>query len=45
MTKQEFRDWLDTIIPLGCSNWEIREEFEDGNILVAFTNVSDDDHD
>ena len=45
MTKQEFIDWLDTVIPLGCSDWEIREEFDDGTILVAFTNVSDEEDD
>ncbi len=45
MNKQEFIDWLDTIISLGCSDWEIRDEFDDGTILVAFTNVSDDDDD
>ena len=33
MTKQEFIDWLDTIIPLGCSDWDIREEFDGGNIM------------
>ena len=45
MTKQEFIDWLDTIIPLGCSDWEIREEFDDGIILVAFENISDEEDD
>jgi hypothetical protein len=45
MNKQEFIDWLDTIIPLGCSDWEIREEFDDGIILVAFENISDEEDD
>jgi hypothetical protein len=45
MTKQEFIDWLDTVIHLGCSDWEIREEFDDGTILVAFENISDEEDD
>ena len=39
MTKEQFINWLDTIIDISTVDWEIRDEFEDGTILVAFVNV------
>jgi hypothetical protein len=41
MNRQDFFEWLDTIIDKGYSDWEIVEDFADGNILIKFTNIEE----
>ena len=43
MNRQDFFEWLDTIIDKGNSDWEIVEDFADGNIWVRFTNIEEDE--
>ena len=43
MTRKEFFEWLDTIIDRGSSDWEVIEEFDDGNIWIRFNNIEEDD--
>jgi len=45
MNRQDFFDWLDTIIDKGNSDWEIIEDFADGNIWIKFTNIEEEDED
>ena len=41
MTREDFYEWLDTIIEKGNSDWELVEDFEDGTIYISFKNVGD----
>lgn len=43
MNRQDFFEWLDTIIDKGNSDWELVEDFADGNIWVRFTNIEEDE--
>ena len=45
MERDDFFKWLDTIILLGDSNWELRTEFESGHVLIAFSNIVMDEAD
>jgi hypothetical protein len=39
MNREDFFNWLDTILDNGNSDWEVVEDFGDGNIWIRFTNV------
>ena len=41
MNRQDFFEWLDTIIDKGNSDWQIVEDFSDGNIWIRFTNIGE----
>lgn len=40
MNREEFIEWLDTIIDKSNVDWEIRHEFDDGTVMVAFMGVN-----
>ena len=39
MKREDFFNWLDTIIDKGNSDWEVVEDFADGNIWIKFNNI------
>ena len=39
MNREDFFNWLDTIIDKGNSDWEVIEDFADGNIWIKFNNI------
>ena len=41
MDRAGFFEWLDTLIDKGNSNWEVVEDFADGNIWIRFTNIEE----
>ena len=41
MDREDFFNWLDTIIDNGNSDWEVVEDFEDGNIWIKFNNIEE----
>lgn len=41
MDRAAFFEWLDTIIDEGNSDWEVVEDFADGNIWIRFTNIKE----
>lgn len=43
MSRSEFFEWLDTIIDKGNSDWEVVEDFGDGNIWIRFTNIEEEE--
>ena len=43
MDKQDFFDWLDSIIDKGNADWELVESFETGHFLIRFSNICDDE--
>jgi hypothetical protein len=41
MERDDFFKWLDTIIDKGNSDWEIIEDFADGNIWIRFSKIAE----
>jgi hypothetical protein len=41
MNREDFFNWLDTIIEEGDSDWEVVEDFADGNIWIKFINIEE----
>jgi hypothetical protein len=41
MEREDFFDWLDTIIEKGNSDWELVEDFGDGTLYIKFNNIED----
>jgi len=41
MKREDFFEWLDTVIGKGNSDWEVVEDFGDGNVWIRFTNIND----
>ena len=41
MNREDFFNWLDTIIDNGNSDWEVIEDFGDGNIWIKFSNIEE----
>ena len=41
MEREDFFTWLDTIIDKGNSDWEIIEDFADGNVWIKFSNIAE----
>jgi hypothetical protein len=41
MDREVFFEWLDTLIDKGNSDWEVIEDFADGNIWIRFTNIQE----
>ena len=41
MNREDFFNWLDTIIDNGNSDWEVIEDFGDGNIWIKFSNIDE----
>jgi len=43
MKRQDFFNWLDTIIEEGNSDWEVVEDFADGNLWIKFNNIEEEE--
>ena len=41
MQREDFFNWLDTIIDKGNSDWDVVEDFSDGTIWIKFNNIED----
>jgi len=41
MKREDFFNWLDTIIDKGNSDWYLVEDFGDGDIWIRFTNIEE----
>ena len=43
MKREDFFNWLDTIIEEGNTDWEVVEEFEDGTLWIKFSNIEEEE--
>ena len=43
MKREDFFNWLDTIIEKGNTDWEVVEEFEGGDIWIKFNNIEEEE--
>ena len=43
MSRKEFFEWLDTILDKGSVDWELIEDFADGNIWIKFNNIQEEE--
>ena len=41
MQREDFFNWLDTIIDKGNSDWDVVEDFADGTIWIRFNNIEE----
>ena len=41
MKREDFFNWLDTIIDNGNSDWEVVEDFGDGSVWIKFNNIEE----
>jgi len=43
MKREDFFNWLDTIIDNGNSDWYLVEDFGDGDVRIRFTNIEEEE--
>jgi hypothetical protein len=43
MKREDFFNWLDTIIEEGNTDWEVVEDFADGTLWIKFNNIEEDE--
>jgi hypothetical protein len=43
MKREDFFNWLDTIIEEGDTDWEVVEDFADGTLWIKFNNIEEDE--
>jgi hypothetical protein len=43
MKREDFFNWLDTIIEKVNTDWEVVEDFADGTLWIKFNNIKEDE--
>jgi hypothetical protein len=43
MKREDFFNWLDTIIEKGSTDWGVVEDFADGDIWIKFNNIEEEE--